>query len=341
MSSLVPHPFVAGLGLVLAGCTAAGPEDSWPEPPRPAPALSPGSPRTELEAPAVEADEPAAAGDEAGSRALPEEEPSPENVLGRVAGSPLTAEDLVLGWYEVAGREVWLVVEKIVATRLAFAEAQRLGIRLRPDSVDERVAEERVELEERAAEAGFSVEDFVTSQLGVAPAIYFERLRRATIRQMIAERAVRAWILKNENLELSLIVVAEEEQMAGIRAELEAGADFAELAVRHSVDDTAPDGGLVSFLVRQEHSPLARLAFATPVGELGGPLHTSGHEFLIRVEERRAALEGDWRSIASEVEETLATHPVTDSEFLYWKLAMEDRYPIDLRRLKELLGLER
>jgi len=344
-----PSPLrVAGLGLLLGPLVAcSAPEPPRAVPPRPAPTLAASDPGAAVDETTVVAqaqDGSAAAVDpeidqEEGGPA-PEPLPGPL-VLGSVAGAPITATDLLLGWYEVSGRDVWLVVEKLVAIRLSFAEAERLSIRLAPDAVEERVASERAELEEEARKKGYSVEDYVTGQLGVAPDVYFERLRLATIRQMLAERAVRCWTLGSENRAIRLIVVAEPELMAAIQAELAAGADFAELARRHSVDETAKRDGLLPYVVRQEHSPLARLAFSTPSGDLGGPLETSGHHFLIRVEQVRAPLEGDWRTIGPAVEESLAEHPVGDSEFLYWKLAMEDRYPIDMRRLKSLLGMQR
>lgn len=343
-------------GLLLASSLAcSAPEPARALPPRPAPTLAASEPAAVDETTVVAPDPngpdaqnapdaPAANRDERAAESAPEPVgeagPAPE-VLGTVAGAPITAADLLLGWYEVAGRDLWLVVEKLVAVRLSFAEADRLSIRLAPETVEERIASEHAELEEEAGKAGYSVEDYVTAQLGVAQDVYFQRLRLATIRQMLAERAVRAWTLGNQNVAIRLIVVAEPERMAAIRAQLAAGADFAELARRHSVDETAKRDGLLPYVVHQEHSPLARLAFSTPPGELGGPLETSGHHFLIRVEESRPALEGDWRTIGPAVEESLAAHAVSDSEFLYWKIAMEDRYPIDMRRLKSLLGMER
>ena len=87
--------------------------------------------------------------------------------------------------------------------------------------------------------------------------------------------------------------------------------------------------------------PRPRLAFQTPPGELGGPLPTADHVFLIRVEEKRAPLEGDWPAVREAVGASLAEHPVLDSEFLHWKLAMEKRYPIDMRPLIDLLGAKK
>ena len=329
-----------GCGLGLA-CSAPGSPSSrasaaptQSEPPRAAPplALAAGS----ALAPALV--EPVQ--DSAEEAAEPEDRAQP---LGSVAGVPLSAEELLLEWHQVAGREVWLVVDKLVATRLAFAEAGRLGLRLEPEAVELRVAEERRALEaEVASQRGNpSVEDFVRAELGVEPKVYFERVRSATIRQMLAERTVRAWTLGNQSADLRLIVVPPGEALERAQAALAEGRDFAEVAREYSIDDSARDGGRVPYVVRQETAPLARLAFSTPEGEVGGPIESGDHVFLIRVEELRQPLEGNWDAVGPAVEASLAEVAVADAEFVYWKLAMEKRYPIDLEPLLDLLGASR
>jgi len=335
--------------LVLLGiASCAGPaRDLPPAPvaPRPAPAFAGSAPAgggastgapTGSEAAADAPARPAAdAGSEPSAAARPGAAP-----LASVAGEPLLAADLLLEWYQLAPREVWLVVDKLVATRLAYAEAARLGLRLAPDAVAARVEAERDALEERLAASTDDwrgLEDWIRTEVGQEPARYLELLRIGTIRQMIAERAVRAWTLAAENLTLRLVVLPDEASAAATRAEVEGGADLAALARERSLDDSAERGGLVPFLVQSERSPLARAAFAVGAGELGGPVEISGRWLVFRVEERRAPVEGRWSEVAATVEASLAAHPVGDSEFLGWKLAMERRYPVDVEPLLDLL----
>ena len=173
------------------------------------------------------------------------------------------------------------------------------------------------------------------------PKRYIARLRRATIHQLLAERAVRASSLSTESVMVRLIVVEDQASMQEVQAALDSGADFAEMAQRYSIDESAKEGGLVPFVVWQEHAPLARLAFRTKEGEVGGPLDTADHLFLVKVETFRPALEGDWQTLRVPVERSLADFPVSDGEFLSWKLAIEERYPVDLSALVELLGTAR
>lgn len=265
-------------------------------------------------------------------------------VLGWVAGQPLRAEELLVEWGDVASRELFLVLDKLVATRLALAEASRLAIKLAPEEVEQRYALERErlagEVAKKQQQTGKkrTLEEFIARDLGFDPKAYLERLRRSMIRQMLAERAVRAASLAGETVALRLIVVANAEQLAKVQEALAAKRDFAAVATELSVDDSRARGGLVPFVMADERSPLARLAFQTKVGEVAGPLPVGDHQFLIRVEERRAALEGDWSVIGERILASLQAHPVEDAEFLHWKLAMEDRYPIDMRPMMDLIG---
>ncbi|MSR61110.1 MAG: peptidylprolyl isomerase [Planctomycetes bacterium] len=263
--------------------------------------------------------------------------------LGTIAGQPLEAEELLLELGDASPRGLFLVVDKLVAAHLALAEASRLGMRLDQNEVEQRYLEAKKQLEDEAARGKKprALEEFIRRELGFEPGAYLERVRRGVIRQMLAERAVRAGSLASETLAVRLIVVLGEEQMKAVQAALAAGRDFGEVAREFSVDDSKEVGGLVPFVVREERSPLAALAFRTPVGELGGPMPISDHQFLLRVEEKRAPIEGDWATIEAKVLASLREHPVETSEFVHWKIETQARYPIDLGRLWSLVGAAR
>jgi hypothetical protein len=268
-----------------------------------------------------------------------------EPPLGWIAGKALEPEELLVEWGDVASRELWLVIDKLVATRLALAEATRLGIRLEPEEVERRFQGEREKLARDVQGDGQTradtLEAYIQRELGFDPARYLERVRRATIRQMLAERAVRAASLAEESVALRLVVVAEGEAVERVRSALAAGRDFAAVAREFSIDDSRARDGLVPFVAQEERSPLSRIAFQTPVGEVAGPIPIGEHHFWIRVEERRAPLAGDWTALSEPVEASLARHPVEDSEFVHWKLVTERRYPIDLGPLWSLIGAAR
>jgi hypothetical protein len=323
-------------------------------PPPAPPAFQPAAERPRVDAPSVGANaepqrasppaapavaEPATRAEPAPAAPSAREDPP----LGWIAGQPLEAEELLLEWGDVASRELFLVLDKLVAARLALAEAARLAIKLSPEAVEQRYQAEREKLAREVPKSARarSLEEFIEQELGFEPKQYLERVRRATIRQMLAERAVRASSLASESVALRLIVAESGEAEQKVAAALAAGRPFAEVALELSLDDSREKGGLVPFVVQEERSPLARLAFQTPVGEVAGPLPIAEHKFWIKVEERRAPLEGDWAVVEAAVEASLSRHPVEDAEFVHWKIVMEGRYPIDLGPLWSLIGAAR
>jgi len=119
---------------------AAAPAPSTPVPPSAADAVA--------KAVATKAAADGAAQDPASAATGDETAETPANPpLGWIAGQPLHAEELLVEWGDVSAREMWLVLDKLVAARLALAEAARLGIRLAPEAVEQRYEEQKDKLE--------------------------------------------------------------------------------------------------------------------------------------------------------------------------------------------------
>ncbi|MEM6421731.1 MAG: peptidylprolyl isomerase, partial [Pseudomonadota bacterium] len=76
-----------------------------------------------------------------------------------------------------------------------------------------------------------------------------------------------------EEIRASHILVAEEEMAQDLRAQLDGGADFAELAAEHGTDGTAQRGGDLGYFTFEDMVPeFAEAAFEIEVGEIGGPV---------------------------------------------------------------------
>jgi len=307
--------------LVLAlslGCAAGGTAgENAPVPPRPAPSLLAGG---------------------AGSSTGADPEPG---VLGRIAGAPLLASELLLEWNRQAPRQVWLVLDKLVAARIARVEAARLGLALDGGRITEALARERRRQDAELARAagGRPIDAFLRDELGQDPARYYDALRVGTLERLMVERVVRAWTLARENRAVRLLALPEGADMEPVEARLEAGEDFGSLARELSVDDTAAAGGYVPFLVEDARVSLSRLAFLTPPGEVGGPVRAGEQSVLVRVEEVRPARTGSWEEVGELVERSLVEHPLSDGEYVAWKVAMSRQHSVDLGPLEELLGV--
>jgi hypothetical protein len=259
--------------------------------------------------------------------------------LGTVAGEALTGADLIAAWHALSSRDLWLVVDKLVATRLARAEAGRLGLVLPPELIEREFGVEYARLAQdvEASAAGVPIEEFIAGRLGVDPQNYFEIMRAATIERMLTERVARAWVLAQESRAVRMVVV-EVNDVGSLREELEGGADMEQVARDRSLDDSGPSGGLIPFLVNTDGSPLAQAAFAAAVGELVGPLSSGEVRLFLRVEGINPARPGTWAQVGESVEASLALIPLEDSEYVPWKLAMERSWPIDLEPLGKLVG---
>lgn len=91
-----------------------------------------------------------------------------------------------------------------------------------------------------------------------------------------------------EEVRASHILVAEEEKAKELRAQLDGGADFADLAAEHGTDGTAQRGGDLGFFTFEDMVPeFAEAAFAIEPGTVGGPVKSAFGWHLIKVVEKR------------------------------------------------------
>ena len=84
------------------------------------------------------------------------------------------------------------------------------------------------------------------------------------------------------------ILVETEEQASELKAQLDAGADFAALAAEHGTDGTASRGGDLGWFLHPDMVPeFADAAFAMEPGAISDPVKTAFGWHLIKLDERR------------------------------------------------------
>ena len=106
------------------------------------------------------------------------------------------------------------------------------------------------------------------------------------IQQMYVERFVNAEPVPE--VRSSHILVEDEAEATDLKAKLDAGADFAALAAKHSVDPTASRGGERGWQALSQMVPdYADAVHDAPEGEVIGPVSTPFGWHLIRVEGKR------------------------------------------------------
>ncbi|MEL7348093.1 MAG: peptidylprolyl isomerase [Pseudomonadota bacterium] len=224
------------------------------------------------EAPAAEATE-----ETAEAEAAPETPPSPQDTVATVNGV-----DIKLG-------EVLVLFEDLPEQ-----------YRQLPDEILSRgLVEQLVDqylLSEAARAAGIGEQTRTSfTVLNRTRSALAEGYLRAELDKRVTDIAVRerfeadlAATERVAEVRASHILVSEEEKAQELRAALDDGADFAELAGEHGTDGTAQRGGDLGFFAYGDMVPeFAEAAFALEVDEVGGPIQSAFGWHLIKVFEKR------------------------------------------------------
>jgi len=99
------------------------------------------------------------------------------------------------------------------------------------------------------------------------------------------------------------ILVETEDEAKAIKAELDKGADFAELAKKKSKDPGASDGGDLGFFTKEQMVPeFSAAAFALEPGKISDPVKSQFGWHIIKVEEKRNRKAPDFEQVKSQIE---------------------------------------
>src|ERR1700733_1702899 len=99
------------------------------------------------------------------------------------------------------------------------------------------------------------------------------------------------------------ILVETEDKAKEIKAQLDKGADFAELAKKESKDPGASDGGDLGFFTKDQMVPeFSAVAFALEPGKISDPVKSQFGWHIIKVEEKRARKAPDFEQVKSQIE---------------------------------------
>ena len=343
------------LGLASCGAMPNPPRSSEPAPmpaakPAPTPAAKPPAPapaaadaQGPAPAPAATATTPAEAPKPASAPAPKVQDDAAKSqgslTIAKVAGSAVDVSELLALWLHQDSLQVLESLDHIVLGRLVLAEANRLSVRVAQEKGDQayQKAVDTIEKTLTQKRPGITLDRYVDEALGLDPVKYREYLRDESMRGLLAERVVRAWVLGSEHADIRVIVVRSDEDSRKVGDAIAAGEAFPDVARRLSADPSAKDGGLVPPVVRGE-TPISKLAFATDVGKVGGPSYEKGSWLYVLVETKSAALPGDWQDIGPAVEKSLEDRPVADLEVSQWKPAMVARYGVDVSPFLRIAG---
>jgi peptidyl-prolyl cis-trans isomerase C len=99
------------------------------------------------------------------------------------------------------------------------------------------------------------------------------------------------------------ILVETEDEAKAIKAELDKGADFAELAKKKSKDPGASDGGDLGFFTKEQMVPeFSAVAFSLEPGKISDPVKSQFGWHIIKVEEKRNRKAPDFEQVKAQIE---------------------------------------
>src|ERR1700753_414714 len=99
------------------------------------------------------------------------------------------------------------------------------------------------------------------------------------------------------------ILVETEDEAKAVKAELDKGADFAELAKKKSKDPGAADGGDLGFFTKEQMGPgFSAVAFALEPGKISDPVKSQFGWHIIKVEEKRNRKAPDFEQVKAQIE---------------------------------------
>ena len=99
------------------------------------------------------------------------------------------------------------------------------------------------------------------------------------------------------------ILVETEDDAKAVKAELEKGADFAELAKKKSKDPGASDGGDLGFFTQEQMVPeFSAVAFTLEPGKISDPVKSQFGWHIIKVEEKRSRQAPAFEQVKGQIE---------------------------------------
>lgn len=204
-------------------------------------------------------------------------------------------------------------IDNLISRILLEQQIEKEGIEITQEEIGARMAEIRStvgseeDLKNRLAMMGMTLEG-LEREMGTGLAVEKLIAEHAPVSE-VTEADISAYYQDNpgqfeqpEMVKASHILIKSEpndteamkqrarDEAESVLAELDAGADFAELAKVHSVCPSSERGGDLGFFQRgQMVEPFADAAFAMEVGETGGPVETQFGYHIIKVTDRQEA----------------------------------------------------
>lgn len=241
------------------------------------------------------------------------------DVVATVNGRVITKDDLYNAMYEQIGEQA---IEQLINTILIEQEARRQNITVSNDEIQaeiDKLAEQyggRETLETLLEQSGSSLKSFEDN---IRINLYIERLLADEIE--VTDEQVREYYDNNqdafyqdEQVRARHILVEDSALARELLIQLRNGADFAELAEKHSIDPgSAANGGDLGWFPRGRMvEPFEEAAFNAEPGELVGPVESEYGFHIIEVLERKPAGVQPFEEVKDQIRENLVNEQLQE-----------------------------
>jgi len=230
--------------------------------------------------------------------------PAQENeVVARVNGAEITRDDVAAAIQELPPEYRQMPVEALWEPMLnQLIERKLIVAAAKAEGIDQ---------SEAYREQMASLSEQVLQQL------YMQSEVDGAVDEAEVEAAYEGWAADyaasgaGEEVRARHILVGTEEEAQALVARLEAGEDFAELAMETSTGPSGPEGGDLGWFRRGDMVPeFEEAAFALQSGELSGPVQSPYGWHVIKLEERRTGAVPGFEEIAPQLRSDLAREAI-------------------------------
>ncbi|MGE0145295.1 MAG: peptidylprolyl isomerase [Planctomycetota bacterium] len=173
------------------------------------------------------------------------------------------------------------LVDLCVLDAVVAEAAERFSIAVTDAEIAERVRVEEAALRSEASlepadDAGLA--RVVAERFGLDLGAWREVLRRDVARVLLRSYAIRLLALREDRVEVRILVHTDRALLEKLAADVRGGADFVTLVRRHSIDPSAREGGALPPIGAGMDHPLAAAAFALEPGEVSPLVSLDGRE---------------------------------------------------------------
>lgn len=224
------------------------------------------------------------------------------------------------------------LLNQIIEDKLVYQEAQKLGITISDDEVDQEIAAFKqqfpkgVQFEKEMEKAGITMADI---EKRFRERLTIEKLHQSLIRGkvVVSPAEVEQYFKEHpqefahkEQVKVFCITLRKSEEAVkkgtmdedakkkaeSLFKDLKRGADFEKLAVKYSQDSHAAQGGFVGFVQRGDMvSSIDQVLFLLPAGSLSDILETEHGYHIFKVVEKQAASKKTFEEARDEIVDKL------------------------------------